>query len=512
LTRINPVAGRCVPWLLSQQASRRPDHPFLIWEPFDGPAASWTYAAFARDVERLATGLQSRGISAGNRILLHADNSPEFVLTWFACARIGAVAVCTNTKSTSSELGYFAEHASAVAAVTQPAFRETIEAALPDGKWVAVSGEAQAGVTSFDALLEDPDVSDVAIAPETPASIQYTSGTTARPKAVVWSHANAVFGAKASAAHEGLTAHDVHLIHLPLFHTNAQMYSMLATLWAGGTAIVQPRFSASRFWGVAVRRKCTWTSLVPFCAQALAALGDPPPNSFRLWGSGVSQPPTDALLGVPSMGWFGMTETVTHCVVDDPQFPGPPMAMGRPAAEYGIRIVDEQGQPAEYREPGHLQVLGVRRLSLFSEYLDDPVATADAFTDDGWFKTGDLAIRHPEGHLSFGGRIKDMLKVGGENVAEAEVEAVILGVSGVSEVAVVGRPHVMLGEVPVAFVIATRRSCGLTAEILAHCHSQLSSFKIPQEIRIVDELPRSTLNKVAKGTLRRLLSTEQSET
>jgi carnitine-CoA ligase len=505
---INPVAGRSVPWLLDMQARRRSDHPFLVWEPFEGEPATWTYAQFARDVESLATGIQHRGIGAGDRLILHADNSPEFLLTWFACARIGATAVCTNTKSSEAELRYFAEHASVVAAISQPAYRETIEAALPGGKWVAVSGEPQPGQTSFDSLFDDPDVSGPAIDPSGAASIQYTSGTTARPKAVVWSHANVLFGAKASAAHEGLTQDDVHHIHLPLFHTNAQMYSMLATLWAGGTVVLQPRFSASRFWDVAVRRGCTWSSVVPFVAQALVSLGEPPPNSFRLWGSGVSQPPEDQLLGVTSMGWFGMTETVSHCVVDDPQFPGPSMAMGRPAAEYAIRIVDVNGQLTNIDEPGHLQVLGVRGVSLFAEYLNDPDATGEAFTDDGWFKTGDLAIRHAAGHLTFGGRIKDMLKVGGENVAEADVEAVILGVDGVREVAVVGRPHPMLGEVPVAFVIATSRTGEMAAEILSQCRTQLSSFKVPREVRIVDELPRSTLNKVAKGTLRTMLADE----
>jgi len=440
--------------------------------------------------------------------MVHMDNCPEFLLTYFACAELGAVAVCTNTKSSVAELSYFGDHASVVAAVTQAELLADLEQAIPQARWIASTpGQLTNPAMSFDELMRfDPDPHSEKLDRMTPLSIQYTSGTTARPKAVMWTHANALFGAKTSAQHESLTGGDIHLVHLPLFHTNAQMYSILASLWVGATAVLQPRFSASRFWDVALRHRCTWSSVVPFCVKALAEQGEAPRHQFRLWGSGVACPAEDGLFGVRTIGWFGMTETVSHCTVDDPEHPGRPYGMGRPASEYGVRLVGEDGLPVGLEEVGNLEVFGTPGVSLFAGYLDDPAATAGSYTEDGWFMTGDLARLHPDGHLSFAGRSKDMLKVGGENVAAAEVEAVIASVVGVSEAAVVARGDDMLHEVPVAFVIASQPSIGLAELIKARCMDQLASFKVPREIRFVEEFPRSTLNKVAKAKLRSLLS------
>jgi crotonobetaine/carnitine-CoA ligase len=512
MTVLDLAGGRNMPWLVETWARRRPDHPFLVWEPFEDTGRSWTYSEFARDTASLAAGLRAGGVRPGDRVMVHMENCPEFVLTWFACASIGATAVCTNTKSSPVELAYFGEHAGVVAAVTEPRFAADVEAVVRGAQWVAVTGEAASGSLPFAGLFADPDSADGSAPPDatTAVSIQYTSGTTARPKAVVWTHANALFGAKMSAAHEALGGSDVQLVHLPLFHTNAQMYSMLATLWAGATAVLQPRFSASRFWDVALRHRCTFSSVVPFCVKALAAQGDAPKHHFRLWGSGVSRPPEDDLFGVTTIGWFGMTETVTHCTVDDPEHPGRRGGMGRPAPEYGVRLVDDDGRQVRLEEPGHLEVLGVPGLSLFAGYLGDEAATASSFTDDGWFITGDLARAHPDGHLSFAGREKDMMKVGGENVAAAEVEAVIMALTGVTEVAVVGKPDHMLSEVPVAYVIASVPSDELRDGIDRACRDALASFKVPREIRFVDELPRATLNKVAKVQLRQELADEVS--
>ncbi len=132
-----------------------------------------------------------------------------------------------------------------------------------------------------------PSVPGRAADPLAPLSVQFTSGTTSRPKAVLWTHANGLWGAQVCAQHEDLRPDDIHQIQLPLFHTNAQAYSILATLWAGGTAVVVPRFSASRFWDIAVRNRCTWTSLVLFCIKALRDREVPPEHFFRLWGASV---------------------------------------------------------------------------------------------------------------------------------------------------------------------------------------------------------------------------------
>ncbi len=517
---VGPFAGIDVPWLLATRARTRRDHPFLIWEPFDGRGETLSYAAFHHRVGRLAAGLAARGLKPGDFLLVHLDNCLETILAWYACAELGAVAVTTNTRSAGAEIAYFAEHCGAVAAITQPAYAELVNSHCRHLRWLAVTthdagtpppaGRGPDHASSFERLLgEATDRPRRPHDPLAPVGVQYTSGTTARPKGVLWTHANALWGAKVNAAHEDLRPDDVHLVHLPLFHTNAQAYSVLATLWAGASAVIQPKFSSSRFWSIAAKHRCTWTSMIPFCIRALLEVERPQSHSFRLWGSGVSEPPTDAQFGVKTVGWWGMTETMTHGIVGEPYLPNIPNAIGRAAVEYEIRILGEDGSPVATGETGELLIRGLPGVSLFKEYLNNPTASAESYDASGFFRTGDRVTLLRDGFIKFADRSKDMLKVGGENVAASEIEQAILAVAGVSEVAVVAKPHKMLDEVPVAFIIP-RGGVGAAApdfaeRVLAACRTTLAGFKVPQEIRLVDELPRSTLEKIAKAELRKLL-------
>lgn len=502
--------GHDVATLIDERATTRGDHPFLVWEPFGGEGRRWSYAAFRADVRRFAAGLQARGVGVGDAVLIHLDNRPEFLLAWLGCAYAGAVGVTTNTRSAPDEIAYYAVHARVVGAITERAYAEVVRAALPPRAWQAVVG-VEDGDNGFAAITGD----EVAPRPADPTArfgIQYTSGTTARPKAVVWSHANALWGALLSAQHEGLTQDDVHLVHLPLFHTNAQVYSVLASLGAGATVVLQPRFSASRFWPVSLRHGCTWTSMVPFCVRALASQPVPADHRYRHFGYPVCDPPSDEVLGVKSVGWWGMTETVTHGIVGSTTRPDAPLSMGRPSPGYEILVVDEARRPIAPGAVGDLYVRGRRGVSLFVEYLDDPAATDAAFTDDGLFITGDRVRLGEDGFLFFVERAKDMLKVGGENVAASEIERVIASVTGVLEVAVAARRHPMLDEVPIAFVIPLPAADEeLASRIDDACAATLAAFKRPVEVRLVDTLPRATLNKVSKAALRELLAGEQHE-
>ncbi len=511
------VEGRDVNWLLRTCAERTPEKPFLIWEPFSGESQHWSYAEFLRDVDAVAAGLHQRGVGLGEHVLLHMDNSPEFMITWFACARIGAVVVSTNTGSVARDIAYFAEHAEVVCAVTQPAHAELVYANAPDLRHLVVtdnnSGEAaespQVPFTPFAELLsESADCPQRKIDPLTPLGIQYTSGTTSRPKAVLWTHANAVWGAQVNAMHMSLKQDDITLIILPLFHTNAQSYSMLGTLWAGGTIVLQPKFSASRFWNVAVRNRCTWTSMIPFCIQALQQQDTPSEHHFRFWGTAVRLPDVDKALGILTMGWWGMTETITHGIVIDLHHTGGLMSIGRASPAYDIAIRRPDGTAIGPGERGRLYIRGTRGVSLFKEYYKNPQATNDSFDDDGWFDTGDLIRMDEDGDLYFSDRDKDMLKVGGENVSASEVEAVILETGWVAEVAVVGQKHTMLDEVPVAFVIAGPLApSDLADKVIEYCTSELPAFKVVRAVHVVDDLPRSMLRKVAKNVLRDQLPT-----
>ena len=515
---VGPFAGLDVPWLLEMRSQSRRDHPFLIWAPFDAPSRSWSYGEFHERVGALAAGLVKRGIKRGEFVLIHLDNCIEAMLAWFACVELGAIAVTTNTRSAAAEIEYFAGHCGAVAAITQPAYAELVAANCRSLRWIAVishdAGAAPASSPprgeSFESLFADSsDRPRRPSDPLAPCSVQYTSGTTSRPKAVLWTHANALWGAKINAAHQDLHESDVHQTYLPLFHTNALAYSMLASLWVGATCVIQPRFSASRFWRVALGHGCTWTSTIPFCMKALLDHDIPRQHKFRLWGTAVCEPPAFAAFGVKIIGWWGMTETITHGIVGEVDQPNTPMAIGRAAAEYAIRITDDDGAATEVGGTGNLAIKGVPGLSLFKEYLHNEKATRESFDEFGYFLTGDRVALLEGGSIRFGDRAKDMLKVGGENVAASEIEQVIAVIPGVREAAVVAKKHPMLDEVPVAFIIPQAGVAhlpeGLHDNVMAACRSALADFKVPREIRFVDEMPRSTLEKVAKAELRKML-------
>ena len=515
---VGPFAGLDVPWLLKMRSQTRTDHPFLVWAPFDAPARMWSYGEFDQRVGELAAGLVKRGVKPGDFVLIHLDNCIEAMLAWFACAELGAVSVTTNTRSAPAEMEYFAGHCGAVDAITQPAYAEVVSAHCKDLRWMAVishdAGAAPARLPprsdSFESLFADgADRPRRATDPLAPCSVQYTSGTTSRPKAVLWTHANALWGAKVNAAHEDLHQGDVHQTYLPLFHTNALAYSMLASLWVGSTCVLQPRFSTSRFWNVALEHGCTWTSTIPFCMKALLEQEIPKGHKFRLWGSAVCEPPPFAAFRIKIIGWWGMTETITHGIIGEVDQPNIPMSIGRAAAEYSIRVTDDDGAPTPTGGTGNLLIKGIPGLSLFSEYLHNETATRESFDEHGYFITGDRVTLLDNGFIKFGDRAKDMLKVGGENVAASEIEQVVAVVPGVVEAAVVAKKHPMLDEVPVVFIIprggVERLPQGLHDNVMAACRKALADFKVPHEIRFVDDMPRSTLEKVAKAELRKML-------
>ena len=506
-----PFDGLNVWRALAARAAAQPDDDFLVWVPDDGPERRWTYLEFEQVALKVANGLAGRGVRPGDRVIIHLENCPEFLLTWFACAAMGAVAVTTNPRASAVEFAYFAEHSAAVGVVTQPRLLGMVGSAGP-GWAVAVAadpvGAERSDVTvaapeSFSSLLVDgPGPVIGASRPGDLMNVLYTSGTTSRPKGVRWTHANALWGGRVSALHEGLTRRDVHLVYLPLFHLNGMCCQVLATLAVGGTAVLVPKWSTSRFWQTSLAHGCTWLPLVPFTTQALRGMDSHPHSTYRAFSARAVDSELARRFGVRMDGWFGMTETVTQVVHSDPWGSAPTGAIGRAALEYGIRVALPDGAPAEPGEAGQLLVGGRPGLSLFAGYLDDDVATAAAFGPDGWFRTGDVVRQDEDGVIRYVERLNDIIKVGGENVAPAEIEQVIAGLDGVAEVAVVSRPHPMLDEVPVAFVTLHAPQPGVEARVLELCEERLASYKTPRAVFVVDALPKTTIGKVRKVALR----------
>ncbi|MFN8037296.1 MAG: AMP-binding protein [Acidimicrobiia bacterium] len=509
-----------IPYLLARWADRRPDHPALIWDPPAGAARAWTYRELLVDVHRLAAGLSRRGIARGDKVLIHADNCPEMVLTWLACAMVGAVGVTTNTKSVRDELAYFASKANCIAAVTQPRYAEMVADAAPVLQWIAVtdddSGEmAEVSVDRsdrfdrFDALLAtDPAAWEGRpIEPMLPFCIMFTSGTTSRPKAVVHTHANAIWASRTGPRNIDLGPDDRYLIYLPFFHVNAQSWSFFAVLGVGATAVLLPKWSTSRFWEAVTRHGITHISLLPFAFPALQSPDRPADHTLRVGVFGLVFEQLASMLGIAVYAAFGMTETVTHSIVGKPTERLPDRSMGHVAPGYEIAVVDKAtGKLCAAGETGELWLRGTRGIQLFLEYFDNPEANDAAF-EDGWFKTGDMVRMGSGGSVYYQERDKDLLKVGGENVSAREVEERIAAVRGVAQVAVVGRQHEFLDQVAVAFVVTTPDApdpATLEAEVVAACTEHLAAFKVPRAVYVVDALPLGTLDKVLKNRLREM--------
>jgi crotonobetaine/carnitine-CoA ligase len=334
----------------------------------------------------------------------------------------------------------------------------------------------------------------------------FTSGTTSRPKAVVHTHANVIWAGRVGPRNIDLTGEDTYLVYLPFFHVNAQSWSIWNALGVGATVVLQPKFSASRFWEVIARHRVTHISLIPFVFKAVAAQ-TVPDHSVRVGVFGLIMPELESWLKMRVLPAYGMTETVIHAIHVDPRLPCPQGSMGRPTPGYEAIVMDvDTGQLCEEGGIGELWVRGTRGIQLFLEYYDNPEANAKSFSEDGWFKTGDRVRLGPGGHFFYCDRDKDSLKVGGENVSAREVEDCCRQTGGIADVAVVARSHEMLDMVPVAFVIkgpdAPDNDDEFAEAIIAQCKANLADFKVPRAVYFLDEFPVATLEKVAKNKLR----------
>jgi carnitine-CoA ligase len=509
--------GQDIPWLLAHWNQHRPDHPVLVWDPPSGEGRQWTYRQLHDDTRSLAAGLAERGIGKGDKVLLHADNCPELVLAWLACATLGAVAVTTNTKSVTAELSYFIEKARCVAAITQPQYASMVAEAGPVLQWVAVTHDDSGDqsptnhsglvVESFDELFGEATAwSGRPVEPLLPFGIMFTSGTTNKPKAVVHTHANAIWASRLGPRNIDLGSDDRYLICLPFFHVNAQSWSFFSVLGVGATAVLVPKWSTSRFWDVVASQGITHTAVMPFM---MGTLGQPdrPRTRLRVGVFGLIVPELDRKFGIAVYAAYGMTETVTHAITGKPNEQLPTGSMGRVSPGYELAVVDKQsGRLCTQGETGELWLRGTRGIQLFLEYYDNPEANAAAF-EDGWFKTGDMVKMGPGGNLFYQERDKDVLKVGGENVSAREVEEVVASVPGVAQVAVVGKRHEWLDQVPVAFVIMTPDApdeTQLERHVIDVCADRLAEFKVPRAVYVVDEFPLGTLDKLLKNKLREL--------
>jgi crotonobetaine/carnitine-CoA ligase len=513
--------GQDIPWLLGHWATHKPDHPALVWDPPEGEGRQWTYAQLLEATQATAVGLRDHGVGVGDKVLIHAENSPEVLVAWLACATLGAIAVTTNTRSVVVEIAYFAEHTGCVAAIADARYADAVAEAAPKLEWIAVipdgngagaadvSGSDEGGPSRipFAALAGDAGSwTGRPIEPMLPFGIMFTSGTTSRPKAVVHTHANAVWASRIGPRNIDLGTDDRYLIYLPLFHVNAQSWSFFSVLGVGATAVLMPKWSSSRFWAVVTANEITHISLMPFCIGTISGPDRPASTTLRIGVFGLIMEVLDSMLGIEVYAAYGMTETVIHATNGKPSERLPERSMGHVTPGYEFAVVDkETGALCAEGETGELWLRGTRGIQLFLEYYDNDEANAKAF-EDGWFKTGDMVVLGTGGNLFYRERDKDLLKVGGENVSAREVEDVITTVPGVAQVAVVGKHHDFLDQVVVAFVVTgpSIDEAALEGQVVEACRERLADFKVPRAVYAVDGFPLGTLDKVLKNKLREM--------
>jgi crotonobetaine/carnitine-CoA ligase len=516
---LHPFMGRDAAFLIEARARQRGSHPMLIWSPYAGKGETWSYARFADDVARLAGGLSARGIRPGDRVLVHLENCPETLLARFACWWLGATAVLSNAHWMGPEIAPAVTSLGIRAAITQPKLLPRIAEHCPSLEWIAVT-DTDAGETpaappakseSFAALYGQP-LPRRTPDPLAPAVILFTTGSTSRPKAVLWTHANLLWGGKVGALQQELRLDDVFLINMPLFHVVGFTWSFMPTVYAGATVVLQPRFSATRYWSAAIEYRAT----VGSHAATEGFLRDlpVPDHYFRQWQCGRYDAERDTYFRLRGLCGWGMTEMVIPAIASDDSLDQRAHSIGRPYPGYTVRIENEDGDLVGPGETGQLLIGAVRGLSIFQEYVDNPQAMADAFDARGFFRTGDLVTLHEDGWITYRDRVKDMIKVGGESVSASEVEAVLMAVPGVREAAAVSRLDKVYGEVVVAFVVladdAEGKEATTVAAINAACLASLAKFKRPQTIRVMSELPKIGNNKVHRDALRTLARTEES--
>ncbi len=456
-----------------------------------------SYGDLARRSERMAVALTARGVVLGDRIATLTSNSPDHVALFFACARLGAALQPLNWRLVPAEVRYQLDDAEpALLIVSDEHVHLAAEAgaAIPRSRFVELDA---------DGILAEPDVQD-----DDPILLSYTSGTTGKPKGAVLTHANCFWANLCFDRTSAIGDDDVVLQVLPQFHSGGWNVQPLLAWWKGATVVLEPSFEPDRALRLIEEKRVTTMMGVPATYLFMAerpAFADVDLSSLRLAVVGGAPMPESLLerwqeRGVGIVQGYGLTEAAPNVLCLPPEDAARKLgSAGKPYPHVDVALRDpETGSLLDGPGTGELVVQGP---NVFAGYWRNPEATAAAFAD-GWLLTGDLAERDDEGYYRIAGRLKDLVISGGENVYPAEIEDILQSHPAVAEAAVVGVPDERWGEVCLAFVTLRTGAGAGDDELLEWCRARLARFKVPKEIRFVDELPRSAMNKVLKDVLR----------
>lgn len=501
---------RTLPGAVRRAAELWPDRTAWIFDLRDGPipdaSGSLTFADIAAAVDTAAAYLRESGVRAGDRVATLLDNRPELPITWLALATLGAVGVPLSVKYRQDDAGYILQRARVRALVSEPDLAATIgmspQAAAAAGIPLLTPPTWDGGMPTDVAPL--PDVHD----PDDIVSVQYTSGTTGRPKGCLLSHDYWLTLARSIVTgFPRLTPDDRMLTAQAMSYMDPQ-WNIVASLVSGASLVVLDGFHPATFWDRVREYDVTYF----YCLASMPGmmLAHAPSNLDHQHRVRVIQcsaiPPKrhaelEARWGAPWFEVFGMTETGgdIHVTDEDHDACVGSGLLGRAKPNREIDVVAPDGTPVPRGTAGELVIRGP---GLMSGYDDDPAATADVFRG-GWLHTGDLAVMDDRGYVRLVGRLKDMIRRSGENIAAREVEETLLGHPDVRIAAVVAEPDEVRGEEVKAYVVLTddRDAAAVASELRDFCREHLAAFKAPRFWEVRDDLPRTASERVAKTEL-----------
>ena len=519
-TTLSAYAPRLMGDLPAEAARLWGDREALVWGQ-----QQWTHAEFSSEVDIVAKALIEFGVQVGDKVGIWMTNRPEWLFLMYAIPAVGAVTVPLNTRYRAEDVHYtvdqsdtstlfFNDHSGPV---DYSSMVREVRSKWPKVRRMVVLGEDRPdGITSWDEFLEGAArVNDETLATrsravrfEDPMIIIYPSGTTSLPKGAVHNHSVIRNVAERTQMH-GVTFDDVHAGYLPLFHAFGYTEVALFTVLTGKTILFET-FDAEAILDAAEAEGITllhgfdthWGDFLRVNAAQPRRL------ALRTGTLAAGQESTTPVARrvqeelCPTVSGWGMSEVWTACVVSHVtnSVEQRTEASGYPMHGVELRVIDpETGAEQPPDVPGELLC---RSYTTMLGYYEKPEATAETIDADGWLHSGDLARMRPDGHVVFMGRLKDMLKVGGENVAPAEMEGRLRKLPGVNDVAIVGLPDARMGEVPVAYVLAEAGAALDADHLLDHLRSRVASFKMPRHIKIVDALPMTPTGKIRKVELR----------
>src|SRR6266849_8706661 len=486
-----------------------------------------TYEQFFNRCDRWSAALQAMGVKQGDRVAYIAPNTHEQLESFYAVPQIGAVLVPINYRLTADDFVYITNHSGASVLCVHPDYVGAVDGVRDQLRTVehfVVLGKAdgRAGWREYDAEISKakPSFKRTEVDEDGLLALNYTSGTTAKPKGVMITHRNAWINIMDTLVHFHVTVDDTYLWTLPMFHANGWTFVWIITA-AGGRHICLPKVEPARVFDLVRDERVGWLCAAP---TVLIALANAPASARRDVPKGVQVITAGALPAAATterlegeFGWnvtrvYGLTETSPFLTICEPRPEHTRMSATERAvrkARTGVemigagemRVVD--GEDNEVPMDGeHMGEIVFRGNVILQGYYRDPESTQKVM-GDGWFHTGDAAVVHPDGYVEIRDRIKDVIISGGENISSIEVEGVLLRHPAVQEAAIVGLPNETWGEAPFAFVVLKSGATATEKELIDYTRERLAHFKAPHGVSFVNELPKTATGKIQKFVLRK---------